>query len=194
MDQDKHYIRIHKTALVVVVLVLIAGFIGWKLGHGGQQPTTTVPITASGTLPDKNMGDVAALVTYQLPDGWKQASCPGSGSVYVVPKSDATIDCNAVSVSPITLSVDAGNHTDCNQLQNVTEVKKHICVSVFINGHKSLKASTEYLASSSYKQPTTINAYYVDTGRGVVKVAYQYTSDNQYQSAFDQLANSIKAT
>lgn len=76
----------------------------------------------------------------------------------------------------------------------MSEVKKHVCISLFINDMRSLKATTEYLSSSPYGRETTINAYYLDTGSSVIKAEYIYTTDSKYQVGFDQLVNSIKAS
>jgi hypothetical protein len=195
-DNDKKYFRVHKKGLLIVtVLFLLVGAVLFGLWVGRSvntnetgQPASSQTITSDVADAD----DVTKLVKYTLPDGWKQARCDGSGSVYVIPNGVSQAECDANPVSPVKLAIDPGNNTDCNQLQNVSEVKKHICISLYINGKKTLKATTEYLASSSYGQPTTINAYYLDTGKGVVKIEYNFTSDNKYQAGFDELANSIQ--
>lgn len=180
--------------LLVLILIIAAGLLGWRLGHSSKSMSTQPNnMNQPTTINNANTAAVKSLVSYTLPDGWGEASCPSvSGAVYVLPNGSSGLDCNANPSSPVKISVDSGNNTDCNQLQSVQDVKKHICISLYINGHKSLKASTEYLPSSSYKQATTINAYYIDTGKGVIKVEYVYNSDNQSQAGFDQLANSIK--
>jgi hypothetical protein len=63
---------------------------------------------------------------------------------------------------------------------------------LYVDGHKSLKASTEYPKSSSYSTDTTISDYYINTGKGVVKIEYTYTSSNDYQTGFDQMALGVK--
>lgn len=189
---DKKYLLVPKTALWVLLLVLAAGLLGWWVGHTNS-PIPNGPLVSQPTVPisNNNTADVASLIRYNLPDGWKDANCPGSKSVFVLPAGVAEAACNTNLIAPIKLTVDPGNTKDCNELQNASDVKKHVCISLYIHGLKSLKASTEYLASSSYKQATTINTYYIDTGKGVVKLEYQFTSDNQYQAGFDQLANSV---
>ena len=191
---EQKYIRVRKITLVVAILILGAGFLGWRLGDSNKTtPTQPGSMNQPSTGNNANATAVKSLVSYTLPDGWNETSCSAApGTVYVLPNGSAGPDCSANPSSPVKISVDPGHSTDCNQLQNVQDVKKHVCISLYINGHKSLKASTEYLPSSSYKQDTTINAYYIDTGNGVIKVAYVYSSDNQFQMAFDQLANSIK--
>lgn len=177
-------------------MVTGALLIAFGLGYAFSMKDDKAPPTqenVADTTDGSTTGDAASLVSYTLPDGWREARCEDSDAVYVLPGGIVSADCSANPASPIKLSVDPGNHTDCNQLRNVSEVKKHVCVSLYINDKKSLKASTEYLASSSYGQPTTINAYYVDTGEGVVKAEHIFTTDDQFQAGFDQLANSIQA-
>lgn len=193
-NNDKSYIRVHKTTVIVAVLVVGALLAGWLLGRGDNKTRdtgSTTPSTSQPTSTELSKGAVSELVSYQLPDAWREQACEGNEAVFVVPNGTSA-NCSSNPVSAVKLSVDPGNNTDCNQLQNQTDVKKHTCISVFINGRKTLKASTQYLASSSYKQDTTIESYYFDSGSGVVKAEYIYTTDNKFQAGFDQLANSLK--
>ena len=199
-DNDRQYIRVKKIPLLVVTLVLLAGLTGWLLGRSNNDPVTQqtpgVPSVMSTTPSSNTNGpDVKSLVTYVLPDGWKEASCPNAaGSSFVVPSSASGVDCDANPSSLVKISVDASNSIDCNQLQNVQNVSKHICISEYINNQKSLKAETIYNKDSSYKKATAINAYYINTGKGVVKVEYVHDpSSNEYQAGFEQLAKSVQA-
>ncbi len=195
-ENSNRYIKIHKILYGFILLaILLAGFVGWRLAdkkpkyvnNGGNTQTT---INSSEST--NNTGtDVAALVSFTLPDNWKQGQCEGVTGILVLPIGTSA-DCSGNPAAPIKLAVDPGNNTDCNQLQNITGVKKHTCISLYINGHKTLKSLTEYPANSSYKQDTSINTYYLDTGKGVVKAEYTYNSDNKYQAGFDELANSLK--
>lgn len=189
-EDEKNYIRVNKKVLGLVLLVLMAGILGWWLGRSDTPTTTPANNTQSTIENSDSKAAVNELVTYVLPDGWKEVSCAGNGAVFVAPNG-TNANCDASPVTPVKLSVDAGNNKDCNQLQNISDVKKHVCISLYINGHESLKASTEYLASSSYKQATSINAYYIDTGKGVVKVEYIFNTNDQFQAGFDQLASSV---
>lgn len=201
-DNERSYVRIKKRPLFIATLVLAAGLLGWWLGQSDDDPkpnnqtsstqTDNTPKPADNSNAD--VPGVKSLISYVLPDGWKEASCPNAaGAVYVVPNGGGNVDCSANPSSPVKISVDGGNNKDCNQLQNVQNVSKHICSSEFINGHKSLKAETRYNQASSYKKDTTIHAYYIDTGKGVIKVEYVYNNDNEYQAGFEQLAKSVKA-
>lgn len=180
--------------VLILGLVIIAGLIGWKLGHSNDSKHSN-PVSnntnATSTTPASN-SDVKSLVAYTLPDGWKEGTCPDAGGkLYIVPNG-ALLQCGSNPASPIKMYVDANNTTDCQQLQNVQNVRKHVCKSLFINGHKSLQSSTEYPKSATYPEDTTISDYYIDTGKGVVAVEYTFTSRNNYQIGFDQLANSVR--
>lgn len=177
----------------VVLAVILAGLLGWAIGTNQNKQGNDKPNTSEPTATQNTAGpDVKSLVSYELPDGWKEASCPSAaGSVLVVPLGAGEVDCNATPSSPLKISVDSANNTDCNQLQSVQNVSKHICISEYINGKKSLKAETRYNSQSSYKRDTTIHAYYINTGKGVVKVEYVYTTDNAYQAGWEELAKSM---
>lgn len=186
----------NKKILATAVLVLILSIGG---GYFFSQKRSTTPIapndTSAITKPTANTAstnDAKSLVSYTLPDGWKEETCPNNADrTYIVPNG-SSLSCDSDPSAPIKISVDSGKTTDCQQLANVQNVKKHICSSLYINNHKTLKASTDYLKSSSHATDTTVSEYYIDTGKGVVKLEYSYTSANDYQTGFDQLANSIK--
>lgn len=181
--------------LLVTVLILSAILLGWWLGRSNTKSIS--PSGDTNQAEDENIfssGNIKSLVSYELPEGWKEASCPNqAGSVYILPTQASNIDCNEFPASLIKISVDTSNSTDCNQLQNVQNVSKHVCISEYINAKKSLKAETIFNQASPYKKPTTINAYYINTGKSVIKVAYVHDpNDNSYQAGFDQLAKSVQ--
>ncbi|MEO6761135.1 MAG: hypothetical protein ABI220_02015 [Candidatus Saccharimonadales bacterium] len=185
-----------RTILVIAVLVIVvlAGGIGWQLGHSGKtsapSPAISPAITGneSSSTGSKN---VNKLASYSLPDGWKQSTCQNAtGEIFIDPDGTSA-DCNTNPVTPIKLYIDPQNTTDCQQLNGITNVRKHTCKSLYIGGQKSLQALTEYPASASYPVNTTISDYYVNTGKGIVVVEYQYTASSQYQAGFDQLAMSL---
>jgi len=179
--------------IAVLALLLLAGLFGWRLGRSQKQPGINQD---SKSLSSENNSsstatDVNAIIAYTMPDGWKDGSCPGqTGTVFVVPNG-SSLQCGTSSIAPIRIVIDPQNTTDCQQLNTVQNVRKHVCKSLYIDGHKSLQASTEFPKSSNYPDDTTISDYYIDTGKGVAKVEYMYTSSNNYQLGFDQLANSI---
>ena len=178
-----------KYALITLALVFLAVIIGWRVGKNGK--TTTTPASGTSSQTSAATG-LKSLVSYSLPDGWKEASCPAVPDIIYVTPAGTTLNCSADPSAPIKIYVDSQGATDCQQLQGVQNVKKHICSSLYINGHKSLKALTEYPQSSSHSQNTTVSDYYIDTGKGVVRVEYTYTASNDYQTGFEQLSSSVK--
>lgn len=183
--------RAMKLVLGAVLLIGAVGFLGWTLGRkdtSSQNP----PSSVSDQRPAPAAGDLSATASYRMPDGWREADCPNAPDIsYVIPAGGDSLDCSKDPSSPIRISLDSGNTKDCNELQGANQVRKHVCISQFINGNKSLKASTEYLASSSYGRELTIDAYYIDTGKGVVKLEHIYPGNDGFTSGFDSLANSV---
>ncbi len=172
--------------LVMLVLLLLAGTLGWWQGKSKNTSNeSTSGTTANGT-------DVNSIVSYTLPDGWKEANCTNQASTVFIVPTGSVLQCDMDSIAPIKISVDPQNTTDCQELSNVQDVRKHICKSLFIGGHKTIQASTEYPKSSSYPVDTTISDYYINTNKGVIRIQYTYTSSNDYQLGFDQLANSVR--
>jgi hypothetical protein len=199
-DNNQKHFKVKKSIVFIAAAIVLAGLIGWWLGSSSKNqestPQTTAPSSNIDRTPQSSDGEgVKSLISYTLPDNWKEVECLDiKGPIFIVPAgSDSNIDCAGNPVAPVRLSVDPVNTHDCNELQSQQDVKKHTCISLFINGRKSLKATTEYLDSSSFKKATTINAYYIDIGEKVIKAEYYYNSDNNYQVGFDQLANSIKS-
>jgi hypothetical protein len=176
-----------------VILLVLAGLIGWLLGKSNKSANSATGQTQSSN----NIGGtgVKKLISYTLPEAWTENTCPSAGaSVYIIPNG-TTLDCSANPSASIKAYVDSQNTTDCQQLKPASQqgIRKHVCISLYIDGHKSLKASTEYAGgSSSYKTDTTVSDYYINTGKGVAAIEYRYTSANDFQAGFDQLAASAK--
>lgn len=195
-ENGRNYVRVKKITVFIVLLIISAGLLGWWLGQSNDSSNNNQPKDATNSTPSNNASgaDIKSLINYTLPDGWEEASCPsGAGSVFIIPSGGGNVNCSANPSSPVKISVDAANNKDCNQLQNVQNVSKHICISEFINGRKSLKAETVYNQESSYKKNTAVNAYYIDTGKGVAEVEYIHDpNDNEYQADFEQLAKSVQ--
>lgn len=201
-ENDNQSARLKRKPLLIIVLILMAGLLGWLLGQFNGSPNNaqvneTQPNKKNDSVGNEDTSgtDVKSLARYTLPDGWKETVCPDrTNSVFVVPRGEANVDCDDNPISRIKISVDPANNTDCSQLQNVQNVSKHICISEFINGKKSLKAETIYNKASSYKNPTVVNAYYIDIGKAVIKVEYTHDpNNNEFQVGFEQLAKSIQA-
>lgn len=175
---------------MILLLVILSGFAGWRIGRSDNSTNNTLTSPTSNIAGKK----VKALVNYRLPDAWIEDSCsPSSNTIYVVPRG-TSLDCSANPSSPIKIYVDSQNTIDCQQLMPVSNegIRKHVCISLYISGHRSLKASTEYGSGSGYKTDTTVSYYYINTGKGVVAIKYIYTSINDFQAGFDQLATSVK--
>jgi hypothetical protein len=173
-------------ASVMAAIIVIAGavLVGWWIGHhnskndapsssGSQQNTTNTTTNSS----------INSLVSYTLPAGWSEASCPSAAGIIYIALNGTSSGCSA----PVKIYMDSKNSTDCQQLKpSSTEgVKKHTCSSLYIDGHKSLKALTDI-------NNTSTADYFVNTGKGIVAVEYTYTNANDSQAGFDQLASSIK--
>lgn len=195
--EDNHSSVAKSTIIGVVILLILAVVAGWYLGRSGDTDTKDQPTTTT-TQPTEQVSSegryVNSLISYSLPDGWKEATCPSAaGAVYIVPAGSGSVDCNANPSSAVKISVDSSNSKDCNQLQNVQNVSKHVCVSEFINGKKSLKAETIFNKDSGYGEERTVNAYYIDLGSAVVKLEYVHKPDsNEALVGFEQLAKSVK--
>jgi hypothetical protein len=188
------------TALLLVVLVAAVAIGLWLL-FGKDNNKQTNKSTSSNSQSSKtstNSGQINSLISYDLPDGWKTITCNTSTeAVLVVPSGRVTPDCASLSDSwPMKILMDSNNTTECSQIKvNSQQVTNHVCSSQTINGNKIFVASTTYNEKSSYGKSTKVSDYYVDTKNGVVKLEYaddQTSSEDDYQSQFDQIANSIK--
>lgn len=190
-NNNHDHSRAKKTPLLIVALIIPASLFGWWLGGRSNNTQTNNPVQprASTSTPGQ---DAKSLVNYTLPDAWTETYCAPSKDIYITP-SDTAADCKMKPRAPVEISIDSANNKDCNQLQNVQNVSKHICISEYINGLRSLKSETVYNKASAYKKDMTINAYYIDTGKGVAKVEYVHEpNDNEFQADFEQLAKSVQ--
>ena len=181
-----------KIIVVVLVLIVAAGIAGWRIGKKARPASNGSSGSASQTATTPSAaGSPNSLVSYTLPDGWKENTCSGVVDKTYITPAGTTLNCNANPSAPIKIYVDAQGTKDCQQLEHIQNVRKHICSSLYINSHKSLKTLTEYSASGSSAN-TTVSDYYIDTGKGVVAVEYTYTTNSDYQTGFDRLATSVK--
>jgi hypothetical protein len=180
--------------LLLIVVVIVVWLIWWLRTPEKNADTTSNTAQTQATR-DTDTTEVKSLVSYTLPDGWSENVCSKApNNVYVIPDEGASLDCNAKPSSPVKIYVDSGGTTSCQQLTPASNdgIKKHTCSSLSIGGHKTLKSLTEYSASNTYDTDTTIEDYYINTGKGIVAVEYTYTSDNMYQMGYDQLARSVR--
>jgi hypothetical protein len=176
----------NRAVFAVVIIVLAAVLFGWWLGHRNSQKD----VSSNSTLPPSSVStsssSVKSLVSYTLPDGWSEASCPASSNTVYIAPNGTSANCNANPSTPVKVAVDSQNITDCQQVKptGTQGIKKHTCVSVYIGGHKTIKSFTDANGTSTAD-------YFINTGKGVVKVEYVYSGSNDFQNEFDQLANSV---
>jgi hypothetical protein len=175
-------------ALIVLIILTAGGIIGW-LARGGGKPDQPKAVTpqASQTQGVGNQADkssLKSLVGYTLPDGWQEASCDGRDAVYVLPH-EVSLNCSADPSAPISLSSSPQSATDCSQLDSQPNVRQHVCKSLNIDGRKTLQAST------TAADGNTVADYYMDTGKGVVRVEYRYSGTGTYLEQYDQIAKSL---
>ncbi len=195
----EYYGYMYKNIGIISLIVLLALAIGFIVGSNnddnGSLSTPAAEVeTATDVAGPATDADIKALVSYALPDGWAESTCPSSsGSVNFRPNSAPEVDCSNNPELSISLSESSENITECSQIQDVQEVRKHICKSLFINDLRSLVAETEYLASSTYGRETSVKTYYFDYGSGIVKALYASADGSSYQSGFDELVNSIRS-
>jgi len=179
--------------LIFIILILVAT-IGWLVGRSDKADAPSQNSSAASPTPQPaDASGLRGAISYALPDGWSETSCPSvQDAVYIIPAGSAPVNCSANPSAPVKVSIDPGDTKDCNELQNVQQVKKHICISQFINDMRSLKANTEYLSSSSYGRGMTVDAYYIDTGKSVVKFEHVYPGSDGFSMGFEQLVASAK--
>jgi hypothetical protein len=176
--------------ILVGLLVILVAVLLLRLNKSESNTSSTQGVTSQNSAQPATQVD--SLITYTLPSGWSKTTCDTSHIVYLMDSPGTNTGCSAKATSPISLAIDAQQTTDCNQLKGYEHITRHVCSSMFIDGHKTLKSSTTYNDESVYHTKTTLNDYYLDTGKGVVKVEYTYTTDNKYQPELEQLMNSIK--
>lgn len=186
---DRRY-RSNIFALLIILAIIILAAI-WA--HGHHRRTATNPTAGSSQV--KNTDDPRSYVSWQVPSGLVQARCPGvNGGVTYLLRGGTDTACAAAGPNPILIQMDLQDTTDCNQVKPGAGIIKHTCLSIFIDGHKTLKSQTDYDSSSGYGTDTTQQDYYFNTGKtkAVVLVRYIYSGANSYQSQFDALAQSLR--
>jgi uncharacterized protein YqkB len=192
MDQNiKPHITFVNIVLAALAAIALIGYVGLRVkgSHTTSTAAKTIPTVANSAS-----SSVGSLVTYTLPNGWTQLTCAssGSGDVQYIVSGGTSSECDNSGVPTIKIAVDNQSITDCSQLQNVQNVSKHTCKSLFIDGHKTLQSLTQYNQSASALKDTSVASYFLNTGKGVVSIEYTYKSDATLQPNVDQLVNSIK--
>jgi len=194
-SNNKKYVPIILVLVSVLVLILIAFLSGWVFSRNNdnaEQPTQQQPITNQQETNTINTS-VDQLVSYTLPSSWNTRICEGSEDKVYLVQNDTVPDCNVNPAYSLSLSVDSQSRTDCNQLQNVQNVSKHICKTIFIDGLKTLEAETVYNQDSDVLPGKTVRSYYMDTGKGVIIARYIYSGGNGTDgTAFNDIVQSLK--
>jgi hypothetical protein len=197
-NANRKYLNARSVMLIVVIIVILIIALVSVLSNSNDSSTnensTAQPSPQENDTTSVDSANVKDLVSYTLPDGWQESTCPSSpGSVFFEPNNSTKVDCDANPSAPVKMSVDPANTKDCAQLQNVQNVSKHICISEFINDNKTIKAETRYNNESAYERDVTVKAYYISTDDKVVKIEYIYENNDEFQLGFEQLAKSVRS-
>jgi hypothetical protein len=180
-----------KIIFALLAVLVLGGVIGWIIRGAATKDTPPEASQTQGIGNHADRSELKSLVSYTVPDGWQEASCDGDkDTVYVLPQ-EVSLDCNAVPAAPISISIDPQGATDCSELDDNQNVRTHTCKSLDIDGRKSLEAKTEFLPTAGQGRGETFARYFIDTGKGVVKVEYRYSGDATYQQGYDTIAQSI---
>jgi hypothetical protein len=183
--------KIYIFAIVIVVLLAGVG-VGWAI-RGPRNANTSTATQATPPQASQTQGvgnkagqsELKGVVSYAVPEGWQEATCDGDKAIVYVLPHNVSLNCSATPAAPISLALDPNGPTDCNQLNTESNVRRHVCKSTSIDGHKSLQAST------TESNGDTTSDYYVGSDKGMVRIEYRYSGDAKYQTEFDRLANSV---
>jgi hypothetical protein len=181
--------------LTFITLILII-FLAWVIFIKPDEQSSNQNPSSSSSTPVSSVND---LISYSLPAGWNTLSCNNPNEIIlIVPDGKVTPTCSTLADSwPTKLLIDPKNTRDCNQIKvNNQQITSHTCSSKIINGTKVLVSNTSYNDKSSYGKNTNATDYYVITNKGVANLHYAddvSSPDDDYQTEFDQIANSIKA-
>lgn len=190
-------------ALSAVALAILATLSIWLVStssdNTGQNKTTNQTGDNSNTQSKNASNSASSLISYTLPSGWTDTECIGdTNTILIIPLGkQKPLDCaSGVKDWPIKIYIDPGNTTDCGQFKfDQQQITGHVCKSVFIDGHKTIRAATKYNEKSSYGKLTDVLAYYINTASKVVKLEY---TDNvadrgdDFLGGFEELVASVK--
>lgn len=197
---------------IVVAIVIVFGV--WLGGGSGNSSSTSSSDSGSNSNDgnvspaDEPAGDalsvedpgvrsaVRDLVTYQVPDGWREETCETEPAVIYMVPADLTLDCGAARPAPMSIALDPSRTVSCAQTSGKPGVAKHACEAVTVNGKRGLRASTQYKPDTAAAASIVSDSVYLPAGASnssVVKFEYRYTGAAAYQQQFQQIAGSIKA-
>jgi hypothetical protein len=182
-------------AILVAVVLLGYNFVRNNVKRSDNN--TNTPASRSQSRFQNTNTPIDSLITYKLPAGWTDTDCISGTEVILfiaptLPRPNCAIDLQKWSVR---ITMDPQSPTNCNQINvNNQQITNHVCASKFINGKKAIKSSTTYNEKSSYAHPTKVEDYFINTGKGTIKIEYiddLTNSNDDFQVQFDQLANSV---
>ncbi len=187
--------------LLALILIVVAALVAVQIIRSRDNSQSTDEgrgrtISVPAIPPPTGHMEVSSIVTYSTPSGWTEIACPNPQDGVVLTQSGVVSHCDNQPAESIRIAVDPGNSKDCNQLQDVQNVSKHTCKSIFVNNHMTLEALTEYNQDSLYNQPTRLTAYYLDSGKGVVKISYLVSppeNGDELQPVLEQIVQSMRA-
>ncbi len=198
-------------ASIGVFAVIVAGFVLWTLTRNGGASSSATGSTlsstpkpsgdedSSGSVPKASTSGSAVdtVAKYDLPDGWREETCAETPAViYLLPATE-TLACDKRPVAPVSIALDPAKTRGCYSLSGKTDVRKHTCRTVSINGQQSLQASTEYLASAPADTAgTTVNEFYVPVGStdsSIIRATYTFKGTPNYQQQFETIVQSIRS-
>jgi hypothetical protein len=189
--------------MVVILLVIAAAALALifhknnKAYNNASTASANKSSTNQTTFPG-NRTQIESLISFELPANWTDTDCIGATeTVLIIPNQDVRPNC-AIDLQnwSVKMVMDTHNTTSCSQIKvDNSQVTNHVCSTVPVNGVRLVKSSTTYNDKSSYGHATKVSDYFIKTKNGVVKLEYidNLTSTNDdYQTGYDQLANSIK--
>lgn len=192
-ERSSSFSKVVVGVIIGLIIVLFgAGLIGWRIGRNSSK-SDAPPVTETQTVEsDTTATEVDELVTYSVPSGFVKAKCGVERDVIHFIRESQLPNCESVPTESITLEIDSSDHRDCNELEGVDNVTKHVCRSIFIDNRRTLEASTSYTEVSTVLPERTVDVYYMDTGKGVVLAKYIHEEAAPNSTAFNELAYSLR--
>lgn len=200
MDTEPYKKSDYLWPIVIFCFILFAVFVGlivWLSRDSNDETvqneqTEEITEQTSESQEATTTTQVDSLVTYTVPDGWYTRTCEGDNSTVYFVSSNTVPDCSADPNYSMSFTIDPQGRTDCSQLQNVQNVSKHSCKSIFIDDRKTLQTETVYTEESDFLPKRTLLAYFMDTGNGVVLANYIYRDEPKDATGFESLVQSIR--
>jgi hypothetical protein len=184
--------------IIVLSLIIIAIVLWLVLGRDSGNKSNTNKSQAHPTSQQNGNTQIESLISYKLPTGWTDTDCiSATETILIIPSGQLHPNC-AVNAQDwfLKITMDTHNTATCNQIKvDNSQVTNHVCSSVPVNGQRFVKSSTTYNDKSTYGHNVKVSDYFIKANGGVVKLEYvdDLTNNNDdFQTGFDQLANSIQ--